>query len=97
MIHVDPAATEAAESDLANDGIDVVRLGYSDIIGAERGRDILTRRFARTVGDGVAFCRSVYGTSWGKAVIAWLIELLAVVMLVVVPVLMLGGLAALLA
>ena len=33
------------------------------MIGAERGRDILTRRFARTVGDGVAFCRSVYGTS----------------------------------
>ena len=63
MIHVDPAATEAAESELANDDIDVVRLGYSDMIGAERGRDILTHRFARTVGDGVAFCRSVYGTS----------------------------------
>src|SRR3954449_8992753 len=63
MIPVDPTANEAAESDLANDGIDVVRLGYSDMIGAERGRDILTRRFARTVGDGVAFCRSVYGTS----------------------------------
>ena len=54
---------EAAEADLINDGIDVVRLGYSDLIGAERGRDMLTRRFARTVGDGVAFCRSVYGTS----------------------------------
>src|SRR3954454_19864977 len=63
MIHVDAVATEAAESDLANDGIDVVRLGYSDLMGAERGRDILTRRFARTVGDCVAFCRSVYGTS----------------------------------
>src|SRR3954452_7136789 len=63
MIPVDPTANEAAESDLANDGIDVVRLGYSDLIGAERGRDVLTRRFARTVGDGVAFCRSVYGTS----------------------------------
>jgi glutamine synthetase len=63
MIPVDHTANEAAESDLANDGIDVVRLGYSDLIGAERGRDILTRRFARTVGDGVAFCRSVYATS----------------------------------
>ena len=51
------------EADLTSRDIDVVRLGYSDLIGAERGRDILTHRFARTVGDGVAFCRSVYGTS----------------------------------
>ena len=63
MVHVDPAAMEAAEADLTSDGIDVVRLGYSDLMGAERGRDVLTHRFARTVGDGVAFCRSVYGTS----------------------------------
>ena len=63
MVHVDPAAMETAEAALLGDGIDVVRLGYSDLIGAERGRDLLTRRFARTVGDGVAFCRSVYGTS----------------------------------
>jgi glutamine synthetase len=54
---------EAAQADLTSRDIDVVRLGYSDLIGAERGRDILTHRFARTVGDGVAFCRSVYGTS----------------------------------
>jgi glutamine synthetase len=63
MVHVDPAAMEAAEADLTDQGVDVVRLGYSDLIGAERGRDLLVRRFARTVGDGVAFCRSVYGTS----------------------------------
>ena len=63
MVHVDEAAMEAAESKLTEDDIDVVRLGYSDLIGAERGRDLLTHRFARTVGDGVAFCRSVYGTS----------------------------------
>jgi glutamine synthetase len=63
MVHVDRAAVEAAEADLTTAGIDVVRLGYSDLIGAERGRDILVRRFARTVGDGVAFCRSVYGTT----------------------------------
>jgi glutamine synthetase len=54
---------EAAQADLTAQEIDVVRLGYSDLIGAERGRDILVRRLARTVGDGVAFCRSVYGTS----------------------------------
>ena len=63
MVHLDAAASAAAEAQLAEDGIDVVRLGYSDLIGAERGRDILVSRFARTVGDGVAFCRSVYGTS----------------------------------
>ena len=44
-------------------GIDVVRLGYCDLIGTDRGRDLLVNRFARTVGGGVAFCRSVYGTS----------------------------------
>ena len=63
MVHVDPEAMEAAEAQLVDEDIDVVRLGYSDLIGAERGRDILTHRFARTVGDGVAFCRSVYATS----------------------------------
>jgi glutamine synthetase len=54
---------EDAEARLTQDGFDVVRLGYPDLIGSERGRDVLVSRFARTVGDGVAFCRSVYGTS----------------------------------
>ncbi|HET7477741.1 MAG TPA: glutamine synthetase family protein [Dermatophilaceae bacterium] len=63
MGHVDESALEAAGARLLADGIDVVRLGYADLIGTERGRDILVNRFARTVGDGVAFCRSVYGTS----------------------------------
>ena len=53
----------AAEQRLRDQDIDVVRLGYSDLIGSERGRDVLTSRFARTAGDGVAFCRSVYGTT----------------------------------
>nr|WP_218866327.1 glutamine synthetase family protein [Nocardioides kongjuensis] len=52
-----------AAQQFAEDGIDVVRIGYSDLIGTERGRDILASRFDRTVGDGVAFCRSVYATS----------------------------------
>ncbi len=54
---------EDAEAALVQDGYDVVRVGYADLIGSERGRDILVSRFARTVGDGVAFCRSVYGTT----------------------------------
>lgn len=54
---------EDAEAALAQDGYDVVRVGYADLIGSERGRDVLVNGFARTVGDGVAFCRSVYGTT----------------------------------
>ena len=61
--HFDESALEEAGARLATQGIDVVRLGYADLIGTERGRDVLVHRFARTVGDGVAFCRSVYGTS----------------------------------
>lgn len=63
MGHFDEGALYAAADQLTADGIDVVRLGYCDLIGAERGRDLLVEPFGRTVGDGVAFCRSVYGTS----------------------------------
>jgi glutamine synthetase len=52
-----------AEAKLTEEGFDVVRLSYPDLTGSERGRDLLVSRFARTVGDGVAFCRSIYGTS----------------------------------
>jgi len=61
--HFDEGALYEAAERLARDGIDVVRLGYSDLIGTERGRDLLVEHFGRTVADGVAFCRSVYGTS----------------------------------
>ena len=63
MSHFDESGLDAAAASLTERGIDVVRLGYADLIGTERGRDVLVNRFARTVGDGVAFCRSVYGTS----------------------------------
>ncbi|HTU74677.1 MAG TPA: glutamine synthetase family protein [Trebonia sp.] len=54
----------AATADaLAQRGIDVVRVAYADLIGTERGRDILVRRLASAAGHGVAFCRTVYGTS----------------------------------
>lgn len=54
---------QAAGSKLDDDGIDVLRVGYADIIGTERGRDVLVNRLSRTLGSGLAFCRSVYGTS----------------------------------
>jgi len=63
MGHFDEGGLAAAAAALTERGIDVVRLGYPDLMGAERGRDLLVNRFARTAGDGVAFCRTVYGTS----------------------------------
>lgn len=63
MAHFDTSGLQPAADQLAADGIDVVRLGYADLIGTDRGRDLLVSRFARTAGSGVAFCRSVYGTT----------------------------------
>jgi glutamine synthetase len=62
-VHIAMEDLEQAAAGLAERGIDVVRLGYADIIGVERGRDVLVGPFARTVADGVAFCRSVYSTT----------------------------------
>lgn len=63
MSHFDTSGLLPAQDRLSADGIDVVRLGYSDIIGVDRGRDVLVDHLARTVNGGVAFCRSVYGTT----------------------------------
>lgn len=63
MAHFDTSGLQPAADRLTEQGIDVVRLGYADIIGTDRGRDVLVNRFPRTVGSGVAFCRSVFGTT----------------------------------
>ena len=63
MGHFDADGLAAAAAALAGRGIDVLRLGYPDLIGVERGRDLLVESLARTAGGGVAFCRQVYGTS----------------------------------
>lgn len=63
MTHFDTSGLQPAQDRLAEQGIDVVRLGYADLIGVDRGRDVLVNRFSRTVGSGVAFCRSVFGTT----------------------------------
>jgi len=44
-------------------GIDVVRLSYSDLIGIDRGRDVLIDELPSAMGHGVAFCRAIYHTS----------------------------------
>lgn len=48
---------------LSEQGVDVVRIGYPDLIGTERGRDILVEQLPHAVEHGVAFCRAVYHTS----------------------------------
>jgi len=48
---------------LRADFVDVVRVSYPDLLGVERGRDVLVEEFAATVGHGLAFCRAVYHTS----------------------------------
>jgi glutamine synthetase len=59
----DESSVRQTAEDLLDRGVDVLRLGYADLIGTERGRDVLVSQLASTVGDGVAFCRSVLATS----------------------------------
>jgi glutamine synthetase len=63
VAHFDTSGLQPAADRLAAEGIDVVRIGYADLIGTDRGRDVLVNHLARTVSNGVAFCRSVLGTS----------------------------------
>ena len=63
MVHFDTSGLEDAAAELVAKEIDVLRVGYADLIGSERGRDVLVNRFERTVSSGLAFCRSVYGTT----------------------------------
>lgn len=69
MAHFDTSGLQPAADRLTEQGIDVVRVGYADLLGTDRGRDVLVNRFARTVGSGVAFCRSVYVTTPGGDVV----------------------------
>jgi glutamine synthetase len=49
--------------DLRARGIDVIRVSYSDMIGTDRGRDVLLDELATAMGHGLAFCRAIYHTS----------------------------------
>ncbi|MEV4571012.1 glutamine synthetase family protein [Nonomuraea sp. NPDC049419] len=44
-------------------GVDVVRVVYPDLIGADRARDVLVDHLAGACEHGLAFCRAVYHTS----------------------------------
>lgn len=63
MGHFDEDALAVTAGELTQAGYDMVRIGYPDLMGTERGRDILAAQFARTAADGVAFCRSVFATT----------------------------------
>ncbi|HEY1625036.1 MAG TPA: glutamine synthetase family protein [Streptosporangiaceae bacterium] len=44
-------------------GVDVVRVSYPDLIGVDRGRDVLLDQVPAASEHGLAFCRAVYHTS----------------------------------
>jgi glutamine synthetase len=44
-------------------GVDVVRVCYPDLIGVDRGRDVLLEQLPTATEHGLAFCRAVYHTS----------------------------------
>jgi glutamine synthetase len=48
---------------LREQGVDVVRVSYPDLIGVDRGRDVLLDELPTAAGHGLAFCRAVYHTS----------------------------------
>ncbi|MGC4112983.1 MAG: glutamine synthetase family protein [Nocardioides sp.] len=49
--------------DLRSRGIDVIRVSYPDLIGVDRGRDVLLEELESALEHGIAFCRAVYHTS----------------------------------
>jgi glutamine synthetase len=57
-----PDAGVVAER-LREQGIDVVRVSYPDLIGVDRGRDVLIGELGAAVEHGLAFCRAIYHTS----------------------------------
>jgi glutamine synthetase len=48
---------------LRSQDIDVVRVSYSDMIGIDRGRDVLLSELPAALGHGLPFSRCVYHTT----------------------------------
>ena len=59
----EPTRVQELVAALADQRIDIVRLSYPDLIGIDRGRDILVSHLPTACEHGVAFCRAVYHTS----------------------------------
>jgi glutamine synthetase len=57
-----PGVSEVCDR-LRSQGVDVVRVSYPDLIGVDRGRDVLLDVLPSAMEHGLAFCRAVYHTS----------------------------------
>src|SRR5690348_12392009 len=57
------ASVPAVCERLRAEGVDVVRVSYPDLIGVDRGRDVLLDVLPSAMEHGLAFCRAVYHTS----------------------------------
>lgn len=53
----------ALVDELRSRGVDVIRVSYPDLIGVDRGRDVLLEELESALGHGIAFCRAVYHTT----------------------------------
>jgi len=58
-----PADAATVSERLRADGVDVIRVSYPDLIGVDRGRDVLLGELGAAMSHGLAFCRAVYHTS----------------------------------
>jgi glutamine synthetase len=58
-----PSDVAAVTERLRELGVDVVRVSYPDMIGIDRGRDVLLGELATASEHGLAFCRAAYHTS----------------------------------
>lgn len=57
------AELAATVEELRRAGVDVVRVSFSDMIGVDRGRDVLLDELPTAMGHGLAFCRAIFHTS----------------------------------
>ncbi|MFC6239644.1 glutamine synthetase family protein [Longivirga aurantiaca] len=60
---MDQVDVSSLVEDLRAKGIDVIRVSYPDLIGVDRGRDVLIDELQSVMGHGIAFCRAVYHTT----------------------------------
>jgi glutamine synthetase len=60
---VTDSQVHGAVASLREQGIDVVRVSYSDMLGVDRGRDVLIDELEAALGHGLPFCRAIFHTS----------------------------------
>ena len=53
----------AVSEQLRRQDIDVVRVSYSDLIGVDRGRDVLLSELPAALSHGLAFSRCIFHTT----------------------------------